>query len=202
MWHMINANGRTDPESGTMTIQATPTKKACIKCKKAELHLCQPSILDRLTSFYPYSCEHCGHFQKRFHITAVGIIFPVCLGLLLSGGAWLYLNRAAFLPSGAAGNAAAAQREQLEALARARSATGGDLSTFEQMMLRKSKPAMDNATILRLVKANVGESVVIQLIRTSNADYDLSANAIIELKTAGVNETILRAMIDATYATH
>ena len=70
------------------------------------------------------------------------------------------------------------------------------------MMLRKSKPALDNATVVRLVRANVDTSVILQLIHTSTADYDLSANAIIELKEAGLTEPILLAMINASYGTH
>ena len=60
---------------------------------------------------------------------------------------------------------------------------------------------MDNATILKLWKASVGPNVILQLIRTSNADYDVSASAIIELKEAGVDQTIILAMIDASYNT-
>jgi hypothetical protein len=58
---------------------------------------------------------------------------------------------------------------------------GGQLSTFEQMMTKKPKATLDNATVLKLWRASVGSDVILQMIRTSNADYDLSANAIIEL---------------------
>jgi hypothetical protein len=174
---------------------------ACSKCKAGELRRRTPSLLDRIISFYPYSCGRCGHHQRRFRFSLLSVLFPLFLCALLSGCAWLWTNPPSFLTWGA-GNATAAQKEQAEALARARAAAGGELSTFERMMLRKSKPAMDNETVLKLVKANVGESVVVQLIRASNADYDLSANAIIEMKKAGVNETILLAMIDASYGTH
>jgi hypothetical protein len=37
------------------------------------------------------------------------------------------------------------------------------------------------------------------MIRTANADYDVSANAIIELKQAGVDQIVILAMIDASY---
>jgi hypothetical protein len=97
---------------------------------------------------------------------------------------------------------ALAQREQAEALARARASAGGELSAFEQMMLRKSKPTLDNQTVLKLVQASVDNSVILQLIYTSNADYDLTADAIIEMKKAGISEPILLAMINARYAIH
>jgi len=70
------------------------------------------------------------------------------------------------------------------------------------MMLRKPRASMDNATVLKLVKASVGKDVILQLIHTSTADYDVSANAIIELKEAGVDQGIILAMINASYATH
>ena len=44
--------------------------------------------------------------------------------------------------------------------------------------------------------------VIIRLIRASNADYDLRANAIIELKRAGVDESVILTMIDQSYGTN
>jgi hypothetical protein len=58
---------------------------------------------------------------------------------------------------------------------------------------------MDNATILKLWRAEVGRDVILQMIRTSNSDYDVSANAIIELKQDGMDQAIILAMIDASY---
>lgn len=184
---------------------AASPKIACNKCKTSELRPRSPSILDRITSFYPYKCARCGHKQQRFRFKLACVPFALILGVALVSCAWLWINPTSVLSfSGRNGGnvAALTQREQAEALARARSATGGELSTFEQMMLRKSRPAMDNATVLKLVKANVDNSVILQLIYTSNADYDLSADAIIELKKAGLNESILLAMINASYAIH
>ena len=45
----------------------------------------------------------------------------------------------------------------------------------------------------------MGTDVVLQLIRTSTPDYDVSASSIIELKQAGVEQSIILAMIDASY---
>lgn len=85
-----------------------------------------------------------------------------------------------------------------DALARARNSAGA-LSTFEQLMINKPRSTMDNATVLKLWRAEVGTEVILQMIRTSNSDYDVSANAIIELKQAGVDQSIILAMIDASY---
>ncbi|MCU1329577.1 MAG: hypothetical protein JWN34_4947 [Bryobacterales bacterium] len=78
---------------------------------------------------------------------------------------------------------------------------GGQLSTFEQLMSKKPKPTLDNATVLRLWRANVGASVILQMIRTSNGEYDVSANAIIVLRDAQVDQAVILAMIDANYNT-
>ena len=92
--------------------------------------------------------------------------------------------------------------KESELLARTRTAVGGQLSTFEQMMIRKPNQTLDNAAIIRLWRANVGTPVILQLIKTSNADFDLTANAIIDLKQVGIDETILLAMVAATNRTH
>ena len=51
---------------------------------------------------------------------------------------------------------------------------------------------MDNATILRLWRANVSPNVIVQMIRTANADYDVSANAIIERPTSSAEMAMTR----------
>jgi hypothetical protein len=47
----------------------------------------------------------------------------------------------------------------------------------------------------------VGASVILQMIRTSNGEYDVSANAIIVLRDAQVDQAVILAMIDANYNT-
>ncbi len=136
----------------------------------------------------------------RFRFRLLGVAFVLLFCAMLSGGVWLWASPPSFLSFGGSGSKAAlAQKEQAEALARARTAMGGELSTFDQMMLHKSRPALDNGTVVKLVNAHVDTAVILQLIHTSNADYDLSANAIIEMKHAGLNEAILLAMINASY---
>jgi hypothetical protein len=125
----------------------------------------------------------------------VGTIVKLSLFVVVVGAvAYFYLNPISFSRGDDTSQSAA------EALARARTSTGG-LSTFEQMMVKKPRSTMDNATILKLWKASVGENVIVQLIRTTTPDYDVSANSIIELKEAGVSQAIILAMIDASYTT-
>ena len=176
----------------------------CGKCNAKEMRRRSRSILDQLGSLYPYTCGHCGTQERKFRLTVFATVRMLLICGVLGGGIWFFRNPFS-LPSfgvaNLANNAAPAQQDQTEALARARTAAGGELSTFEQMMLRKPRIPMNNATVLKLVKANVGKDVILQMIRTSSADYDLSANAVIELKQEGVEQAIILTMIDVSYAT-
>ena len=178
---------------------ASDAKWLCRNCKSPGLRRRTPSLLDRITSFFPYTCPRCNCHQKKFRLTFSILIPLVFGGMAVAGIVWFH-NYQPFTNSGSA--AAASIPDQTEALARARAGAGGGLSTYEQMMLHKQKESMDNATVLKLVKANVGKDVILQMIHTSNPDYDVSANAIIELKEAGVDQAIILAMINASAAPH
>lgn len=60
----------------------------------------------------------------------------------------------------------------------------------------KSKP-LTNASIISLVKADLGNSAIIALIKTSPSDFDKSPEALIELKRSGVSSAIIEAMASA-----
>lgn len=185
-----------------ITIEGS-SKTLCRKCRAPNLRRRTATFFNAITSFYPYTCGRCGHHQKRFRFTIVTFVVALMAGTLAGGAVWFGWHPPSFL--GGEGNAtdpARAQQDQAEALARARTSAGGQLSTFEQLMVHKQKTPMDNATILKLVKANVGKDIILQMIRTSGADYDLGANAIIELKDAGVDQAVILAMIDVSYASH
>jgi hypothetical protein len=152
------------------------------------------TALHKLLAIYPYLCVRCSTRQTRFRLT-LGTIFKFSLLAALVGAVvYFSVNPISFrrVDDGSQNSA--------EALSRARTAAGG-LSAFEQMMIKRPRTTMDNATILRLWRANVSPNVIVQMIRTANADYDVSANAIIELKQAGVDQIIILAMIDASYNT-
>jgi hypothetical protein len=54
---------------------------------------------------------------------------------------------------------------------------------------------LDNAAILKLVQAGIGEDAIVGMVNQQPGRYSLSANDIIALKTAGVSDKILSAMI-------
>lgn len=54
---------------------------------------------------------------------------------------------------------------------------------------------MTNKDVINLLEAGMSEDVVLQAIRTSEAKFDTSANALIQLKRKGATSAILKAMM-------
>lgn len=55
---------------------------------------------------------------------------------------------------------------------------------------------LDNATVIQLVQAGIGNEAVIAKIRSTEGRYDLNADNLIALKAAGVPGEVIAAMID------
>jgi hypothetical protein len=55
-----------------------------------------------------------------------------------------------------------------------------------------------NETIVTMVKAGLGEELIISKIKTSQNQFDVSTDSILKLKNEGVNENIIKAMIEAS----
>jgi hypothetical protein len=165
----------------------------CRRCGAIELKRQRRAMTDCLTSTDVLQCGRCAYRQRefKFHWTLPLVILFFCA--LIAAPIWIVSLQLSWLrPKDTA-------QSDLDALSRTRNAMGGQLSTFEQMMTKKPRSTLDNATILKLWRANVGSDVILQMIRTSNADYDLSPNAVIELRQAQVDRTLILAMIDASY---
>ena len=54
---------------------------------------------------------------------------------------------------------------------------------------------MDNEDIIKLVKAGVGEALILSGIDSSEPQFDTSADALIKLKQAGASDTIIQRML-------
>jgi len=54
---------------------------------------------------------------------------------------------------------------------------------------------LTNETILKLVKAGIGEDTIVGMVNQQPGKYSLSADGLVALKTAGVSDKILAAMI-------
>jgi ribosomal protein S27AE len=174
--------------SGEIVPQAN---NLCIKCGAQEFRCRHSPLFLRMFSLAPFTCGRCDHRETRFQFSFATLFALLGLAVIAAGTVWLIQNKPWIKTDEAQVNTA-------EALSKARNAAGA-LSTFEMMMLKKPRGTMDNAAVLQMWKANVGVSVIMQMIRTSNADYDVSPKSVIELKQAGVDQTIILAMIDATY---
>jgi hypothetical protein len=54
-----------------------------------------------------------------------------------------------------------------------------------------------NDDVIKLVQAQLSESVILAKIKSSTCDFDTNTDALIKLKRAGVSEPVLQAMLDA-----
>ncbi|MFN0120238.1 MAG: hypothetical protein ACKV2V_07025 [Blastocatellia bacterium] len=66
---------------------------------------------------------------------------------------------------------------------------------------RPGAGAMTNRDVMRLAQAKVGDDIIIARIRQSQTQFDLSTDALIRLKTAGVSEAVLKVMMESAGAT-
>lgn len=56
---------------------------------------------------------------------------------------------------------------------------------------------MTNTEVITLAKAGLNPSIIVNKIRASKSNFDLSTDALIKLKTAGVSDEIVTAMLEA-----
>src|SRR5712671_3883232 len=56
--------------------------------------------------------------------------------------------------------------------------------------------AMNNESVLKMVKAGLGDDLVIQTINTQPGQYVTDADSLVTLKTAGVSDRVITAMIN------
>jgi hypothetical protein len=163
----------------------------CPLCLNFEFRRVPRRLLDRCFSLIRYKCLRCLYEERRYHFNwLLSIVYFLLIASTVGSGVWFRVHQYAGREK---------PQDAAAALATARTGAGGQLSPYEQMMLRKPKGNLDNATILKLWRANVGASVIVTMIKTSVPDYDVTADAIIKLKDAEVDPSIILAMIDATY---
>ena len=59
---------------------------------------------------------------------------------------------------------------------------------------QEQKKSLTNANIIQMVKGGFGENVILNAIQTNETQFDVSINALFELKNAGVSQKIIEAM--------
>jgi len=64
--------------------------------------------------------------------------------------------------------------------------TGGSSSAQE---------VLTNDAVIKMVKAGLAESIIIQKVRTSQKKFDTSTDGLIRLKSAGVSDKVIEAMV-------
>ena len=58
-----------------------------------------------------------------------------------------------------------------------------------------AQQALDNASVMKLVKAGLSEDLIVTTINTSAGNYDTSANGLIALKKAGATDKVIAAVL-------
>lgn len=58
---------------------------------------------------------------------------------------------------------------------------------------------MDNAAVVRMVRAGLHDVDIISAIRASVAMFQLAPNDLVELTTSGVSGEVIRAMLDREF---
>jgi hypothetical protein len=169
----------------------------CNQCGTMQMRLkADWSPADRLAAWliclYPFVCVRCASSGRKLRFTWRQAVTLLVVSAM-TGSAFYIRRSSGFFRKESSDS-------QIEMLARTRTAMGGELSSLDQIMIHKPRQTMDNASVLKLCKANVSANIILNLIRNSNAEYDLSANSIIALKSEGVDQSIILAMIDANYS--
>jgi hypothetical protein len=57
-------------------------------------------------------------------------------------------------------------------------------------------PAMDNRSVIKMAKAGLGDDLIVETINTQPGQYTTDADALVALKTAGVSDRVITAMIN------
>jgi hypothetical protein len=57
-------------------------------------------------------------------------------------------------------------------------------------------PAMDNESVMKMMKAGLGDELIIQTINTQPGHYATDADSLVTLKTAGVSDRVITSMIN------
>jgi hypothetical protein len=57
-------------------------------------------------------------------------------------------------------------------------------------------PAMDNTSVIKMAKAGLGDDLIVETINTQPGTYSTDADSLVTLKTAGVSDRVITAMIN------
>ncbi|HEY2092968.1 MAG TPA: hypothetical protein VGJ81_13865 [Thermoanaerobaculia bacterium] len=87
----------------------------------------------------------------------------------------------------------------LVVLASSATEVSSDASTLAQTSAPAHESALSNKDVVKLSKLQLGDDVIVAKIKqTADVDFDVSTDALIRLKEAGVSARVIAAMIDRT----
>ena len=67
---------------------------------------------------------------------------------------------------------------------------------------KQDKKILKNADVLLMVQNHFDDDTLVKIIEVSDSDFDISGNALIDLKKQGVSSQVLRAMLAAVQKKH
>ena len=70
------------------------------------------------------------------------------------------------------------------------------LLLFSLLPAFAQKEAIDNKTVIEMSKAGLSTEIILKKMTTSRTTFDVSAPALIELKTSGVHDLVITAMME------
>jgi len=62
-----------------------------------------------------------------------------------------------------------------------------------------AQQSLNNDSVIKLVKAGLSEDLIITTVNASAGTYDTSADGLIALKTAGVSDKVVAAMVSTRF---
>ena len=65
------------------------------------------------------------------------------------------------------------------------------------LALAQTKKPLANDDILQMVKAGFEQSMIVKAIEANETNFDVSVQALMDLKSAGVNQAVIEAMLAA-----
>jgi len=74
------------------------------------------------------------------------------------------------------------------------------LLIFASIALAQSE-TLTNTDVVEMTRAGLGAPIIVQKISSTDANFDISAKALIELKKAGVTDEVIQAVIEKNRAT-
>lgn len=142
-----------------------------------------------LFSFFPYKCRTCFHREYCF-VPSGYLIHTFWISLLLC---WTgFIASRSFGPQTSGGYGAL-----LSATGNSAYSSSASMSTFERMVMSgKARQVMRNQDVVHLIHGGVSSALMVTLLRHADQAFDLSPEAILLLKQAGIEEIVIAAMVD------